>query len=149
MFRYRSYSQLSIDDFMDNLGKKLDSRNRWVRLADKIPWDDLGQIYGEALSKDKGRPSKDARLVIGAIIIKHKKGLSDEEVIAEIQENPYLQYFVGLKEFTHEPIFDPSLFVTLRKRLGREAFDQFSQRFVDRVKAIEERKKPKSDGDKS
>ena len=148
MFRYKSSSQLSIDDFMDNLGKKLDPENRWVKLAHQIPWDELAKIYAKAFSKDKGRPSKDARLVIGAIIIKHKKGLPDEEVIPEIQENPYLRYFVGLKEFTHKPIFDPSLFVMLRKRLGAKAFDQFSQKFVDRVKSIEERKKGKSTGGK-
>ena len=100
MFRYRSSSQLSIDDFVDNLGKKLDPCNRWVRLADQIPWDDLARIYSETLSKDKGRPSKDARLVIGAIIIKHKKGLPDEEVIPEIQENPYLQYGIATKKWT-------------------------------------------------
>ena len=109
MFRYTSSSQISLDDFMDNLGKKLNSQNRWVKLAQQIPWDELAKIYAESLSEDMGRPCKDARLVIGAIIIKHKKGLPDEEVIPEIQENPYLQYFVGLKEFTHDPIFDPSL----------------------------------------
>jgi len=67
-------------------------------------------------------------------------------VIPEIQESPYLQYFVGLKEFTHEPIFDPSLFVTLRERLGTSAFDQFSQKFIDKIKSVDQskRKQPPS-----
>lgn len=149
MFRYTSSSQLSLDEFMDNLGKKLNPNNRWVKLAQQIPWDDLAKIYAESLSEDMGRPSKDARLVIGAIIIKHKKGLPDEEVIPEVQESPYLQYFVGLQEFTHEPIFDPSLFVTLRKRLGTEAFDQFSQKFIERVNSIEQERKKASTGGKN
>ena len=148
MFRYTSSSQISLDDFMDNLGKKLNPKNRWVKLAHQIPWDDLAKIYAESLSEDMGRPSKDARVVIGAILIKHKKGLPDEEVIPEIQESPYLQYFVGLKEFTHEPIFDPSLFVTLRERLGTSAFDQFSQKFIERVNSVEPEKKKKSSGGK-
>jgi IS5 family transposase len=143
MFRYTNSSQISLDDFMDNLGKKLNPKNRWVRLAHQIPWDDLAKIYSEALCTNMGRPSKDARLVIGAIIIKHKKGLPDEEVIPEVQENPYLQYFVGLQEFTYKPIFDPSLFVALRKRLGTEAFEQFSQKFIDQVKSVEQLKKKK------
>jgi hypothetical protein len=146
MFRYTSSSQISLDDFMDNLGKKLNSQNRWVKLAQQIPWDELAKIYAESLSEDMGRPCKDARLVIGAIIIKHKKGLPDEEVIPEIQENPYLQYFVGLKEFTHDPIFDPSLFVTLRERLGRSSFDQFSQKFIEKVNSVEHVKKKKASG---
>ena len=46
-----------------------------------IPWDDLAQGYYEGLSIREGRPAKDARLVIGAVIIKHKLSLSDEEAV--------------------------------------------------------------------
>jgi len=81
--------QLTIDDFISNLGEKLDPNNSWVKLGDSIPWDSFRAIYNKTLRKDFGRPAKDARLVIGAMIIKHKKGLADEEVIPEIQMNPY------------------------------------------------------------
>jgi len=133
--------QLSIDDFVHNLGQKLEPNNRWIRLAMQIPWDQFRKTYNKSLKKDFGRPGKDARLVIGAMIIKHKKGLPDEEVIPEIQENPYLQYFVGLKSFTNKPIFDPSLFVTLRKRLGQEIFQELNQTFIEEVTKIEKSKK--------
>ena len=147
MFRYTSQNQLSLDGSMKAFGKKLNPDNRWIRLAHQLPWDEFAQVYAESLSDGMGRPSKDARLVIGALIIKHLKRLPDEEVIPEIQENPYLQYFIGLKEFTHEPIFDPSLFVTLRKRLGKTAFDTLSETFADHVKRAQKsqkQKKPKS-----
>lgn len=134
MFRYSSQKQLSLDDYMNNLGKRLNANNRWIRLGDALPWDEFAKVYASSLSEDIGRPGKDARLVIGALIIKHLKKLPDEEVIPEIQENPYLQYFVGLKEFTNEPIFDPSLFVTLRKRLGKTSFDALSETFAQHVK---------------
>ena len=52
--------------------------------------------------------------------------LSDEETILAIQENPYMQYFVGLSEFTDKPIFDPTLFVTIRKRLDNNDFNDMS-----------------------
>ena len=137
--------QISIDDFMINLGQKLDPNNIWIKLADSIPWDAFRGIYHKSLRKDFGRPAKDARLVIGAMIIKYKKGLPDEEVIPEIQMNPYYQYFVGLKAFTHQPIFDPSLFVTLRKRMGKNVFEKLNQIFIDEVGKIEKsEKKPKS-----
>jgi transposase, IS5 family len=129
--------QLSIDDFMSNLGQKLNSENPWITLADSIPWDAFRKIYHESLKKDFGRPAKDARLVIGAMIIKQKKRFPDEEVIPEIQMNPYYQYFVGLKAFTNKPIFDPSLFVTLRKRLGKDVFEKLNQAFIDEVTKIE------------
>jgi len=133
--------QLSIDDYMSDLGQKLDPNNRWVRLADSIPWDTFREIYHKSLRKDIGRPAKDARLVIGAMIIKHKKGLPDEEVIPEIQESPYLQYFVGLRAFTNKSIFDPSLFVTLRKRMGQDVFEELNQAFIDEVTTIEKARK--------
>ncbi|MCT4673961.1 MAG: hypothetical protein N4A37_12040 [Prolixibacteraceae bacterium] len=35
-----------------------------------------------------------------------------------------MQYFVGLRGFTIMPIFDSSLFVTIRKRLNHESLDK-------------------------
>lgn len=52
--------------------------------------------------------------------------LSDEETILAIQENPYMQYFVGLSEFSDNPVFNPTLFVTIRKRLGVTDFNAMS-----------------------
>ena len=78
-----------------------------------------------------GRPAKQARLVVGAVIIEHKLCLSGRETVAQIQENPYLQYFVGLKSFQSKQVFSPTLFVDIRKRMGEEVFDQFQQSIVD------------------
>ncbi|MBN2331644.1 MAG: transposase [Deltaproteobacteria bacterium] len=83
------------------------------------------------MSSGRGRPSKPARLVIGAVIIKHKLCLSDEETIDQIRENPYLQYFVGFSSFQTEAPFVPSLFVEIRRRMGKELFEQFNQSIVD------------------
>ena len=96
MIRYRSHKQLCLAEFDWPFQTALDENNRWVKLSQCIPWDDLAQGYYEGLSVREGRPAKDARLVIGAVIIKHKLCLSDEEAVQQIQENPYLQYFVGL-----------------------------------------------------
>ncbi len=55
-----------------------------------IPWEELAEGYYQGLTVKQGRPAKDARLVIGAVIIEHKLCLSDQETVAQIQENPYL-----------------------------------------------------------
>lgn len=65
-------------------------------------------------------------MIISALVIKHKMNPSNEETILVIQENPYMQYFVGLSEFTDKPVFDSSLFVTIRKRLGTSGFNDMS-----------------------
>ena len=108
----------------------LDRNNRWVKLADSLPWDDLAEIYKQSLCEDNGRPTIDVRLAVGALIIKHKLKLSDREVVATIRENVYIQYFVGYKRFDPDVPFDPSLFVEMRKRLGLEGFDQMSRRII-------------------
>ena len=131
MISYTSSNQLKIEEFALPFGGKLTLDNRWVKLSQLLPWDDLASIYYRKMSADKGAPGKNARLVIGAIIIKHKLKLTDEETIQTIQENPFMQYFLGLSGFTHKPIFDPSLFVYIRKRLGVEAFDEMSQTIID------------------
>ncbi len=78
-------------------------------------------------------PAKDARQVIAAVIIKHKLCLSDEETIAQIQENIYLQYFVGLSMYQYKPIFTPTLFVEIRKRMGSTVFKAFEQCIINAV----------------
>jgi len=88
-----------------------------------------------------GRPAKDAQLVIGAVIIKHKLKLSDEETVAQIQENPYLQYFCGLKGFSIQAPFAPSLLVEIRKRMGVDVFEQLHQAIINQL----ERRTPLTD----
>lgn len=118
--------QLSIDAFRSSLSG-LSKSNRWVQLGDTLPWSDIERLYNVRLNNGKrGAGNKPARMIIGALLIKHKMNLSDEETILAIQENPYMQYFVGLSEFTDKPIFDPSLFVTIRKRLGNNDFNDMS-----------------------
>ncbi len=133
MIRYRSQKQLPLADFEWPFQVALDEQNRWVELSQCIPWDELAEGYYRSFSPGQGRPAKDARLVIGAVIIKHKLCLSDEETVQQIQENPYLQYFVGLPGYQMQAPFVPSLFVEIRKRMGQEVFDLFHQAIVNTV----------------
>ncbi len=121
------------DGFETAFEKWLDQDNRWIVLGRLIPWSELSAAYNETLSAHTGRPAKDARLVIGAVIIKHKLCLSDEETIAQIRENPYLQAFVGFTAFHKEQAFAPSLFVDIRRRMGPEVFARFEDSIIARI----------------
>ena len=135
MVRTTSQQQLTLSGFKTPFDTKLDQTNRWVRLSHCIPWDALAKAYHQSLSLTQGRPAKDARLVIGAVIIKHKLCLSDEETVQQIQENPYLQYFVGLPAYQTSVPFVPSLLVNVRRRMGGDVFEQLHQGIVDALQA--------------
>jgi hypothetical protein len=45
-----------------------------------------------------GAPAKSGRIAYGALLIKERLGITDEETVEQISENPYLQYFLGLRE---------------------------------------------------
>jgi transposase, IS5 family len=133
MIRYKSSKQLNLEGFILPFGGKLKAENRWVKWSQVIPWDDLAKGYYQTMNSSQGRPCKDARLVIGSLIIKHKLNLSDEETVLQIQENPYLQYFVGFSGFRDEQPFAPSLFVEIRKRMGKEVFASFENTILEKI----------------
>jgi hypothetical protein len=69
-------------------------------------------------------------IVFGALIIKHIENLSDQKTIQPIQENIYMQFFVGLEGFQTKQLFDASLFVTIRKRIGKTEFDILNAKLI-------------------
>ena len=140
--RYESHKQQTIAEFDWPFQTALDENNRWVKMGQCIPWDELAEGYYQGLSDSKGRPSKDARLVIGAVIIKHKLCLSDREAVRQIQENPYLQYFVGLPGYQMDPPFAPSLFVEIRKRMGQGVFEVFHSAIIEALGNAQVKSKP-------
>jgi hypothetical protein len=133
MIRYTSNKQMSLEGFSHPFGGQLNPKNRWVKWSEVIPWDGLAVGYYKTLDSRKGRPCKDARLVIGALIVKHKLNLSDEETVMQIQENPYLQYFVGFSCYKDESPFSPSLFVEIRKRMGEDVFASFEEVILEKI----------------
>ena len=67
--------------------------------------------------------------------------MSDEDTIQDIQENPYLQYFLGYSSYQFKPCFDPSLFVTIRKRLKAREIEAINEVFIARVKELRTKEK--------
>lgn len=103
MYRKTPDNQLAFENFYLPFGGKLNGNNRWVRLAEMIPWELVEEIYAKNFtSSDRGAPAKSARLAFGALIIKERLGVSDEEAVDQIRENPYLQFFLGFHAFRDE-----------------------------------------------
>lgn len=87
-------------------------------IAELVPWEELERDYAQGFHFYKGRRAKSVRFALGALIIKEKLKITDEETESQIQENLYMQYLLGQKEFTKKRLFEPSMMVHFRKRLG-------------------------------
>jgi IS5 family transposase len=149
MYRH-SHKQLSFEDFYLPFGGHLLSDNRWVRLSKMIPWEEVEGLYSSQLAgSGMGAPAFSVRMALGALIIKARLRTSDEETVELIQENPYLQYFLGLKEFSFDKPFDPSMFVHFRKRLPEDVLKQINDLIVQKAMASQkkEEEKPKNNKD--
>ena len=51
-------------------GGKLRGDNRWVLLADAIPWDEVEKRYAALMCPGNGRPALPVRVALSACIIK-------------------------------------------------------------------------------
>ncbi len=124
-----SPTQLVLAGFETPFSQKLSRSNRWVILADKIPWDEICNVYTKQVGiSHTGRPAISPRIVIGSLIIKHMCNLDDRETVAQIAENMYMQYFLGYSSFNPEPPFDASLFVGFRSRMGLEQINAINEK---------------------
>ena len=84
--KYVSPSQGVLAGFETPFVQKLDAQNRWVLLAKRIPWDTIASVYNKQMSgSTEGRPPLSARVVIGALFIKHLNNWNDRETILQIQ----------------------------------------------------------------
>ena len=111
---------------------KLSPNNRWVIMAELIPWDDFEEEYAKLFSAEKGAPAKLFRMALGTLIIKEKLGTSDRETIEQIRKNPYLQYFIGLNCYQQEPPLESSMLVHFRKRIDGELINKINKKIVKR-----------------
>ncbi len=136
MYRHDNPGQMKFEDFYLPFGGRLRSDNRWVILSKPIPWEAIEQAYTANFEgSDTGNVAKTARIALGALIIKERLGLTDRETVHQIQENPYLQYFLGFPEYEDKAPFDHSLMVHFRKRFDKETLAKINEMIVLQAKA--------------
>lgn len=105
-------------EFFLPFGGKLDEENRWVQLAQLVPWAYAEKKYSQCFKDTfRGQQTIPLRTGLGALLIQERMQLTDRETVESIRENPYMQYFIGLPGFQSEPPFHPSMMTHFRKRL--------------------------------
>jgi transposase, IS5 family len=115
---------LQFEDFINPFGARLRTDNKWVVRAGLIPWDVLEIIHNSENSNQNldsnlgGRPEVPFRMAFGALLVKEILGCTDRETVEMISENPYIQFFLGMPNFSIEPPFHATSMVDFRKRFG-------------------------------
>ena len=116
---YKKEIQLAFEDFVFPFGD-LNPENEWVKLAGLVPWETVEREYAKQFV-DNGHPAHSARIALGALIIKQQLKCSDEWTVRHVSENPYLQFFLGMKAYSSKAPFGASTMVEFRKRFPPEA----------------------------
>jgi len=118
------------DMFRSRLENIISLDHELVKLSDLIDWDSLEADLSVYYCPDNGRPGASIRMMAGLLYLKELKGISDEEVCATWQENPYFQYFCGEEFFQHHfPVEQPTI-GNFRKRIGEAGLERLLQETV-------------------
>ncbi len=114
------------DLFLPRLEDMLNPHHHLFALVSAIRWVELETPLLHLYS-DEGRPAKPIRLMASLLILKQLHNLSDEETIAQWQENAYWQYFSGENTFQWRVPCDPSEMTYFRRRIGETGVERILQ----------------------
>lgn len=130
MYKFDKNHQFGLADFNQPMGLKMNPENRWVKKAETIPWEAIEEKYAALFPGKKGMPAKPLRTALGSLLIQKQLQFSDRELVEEIRENPYFQYFIGLPGYQDAMPFVPSLLVEFRKRLTAEMLEEINEMII-------------------
>ena len=131
MYRKNKNHQIAFTDFNQPLGLQMNPENRWVKKAATIPWDKIEDKYAGLFPSNTGNVAKPLRMALGSLLIQQQLHFSDEELVEEIRENPYFQYFIGLPGYVDAIPFVPSLLVEFRKRLSADIMIEINEMIIE------------------
>ena len=130
MYKFNRNQQMSFTDFNQPAGMQMDPENRWVKKAETIPWHEIEVKYAELFPSKTGMPAKPLQTALGSLMIQKKYDYADRELVEQLKENPYYQYFIGLPGYQYEAPFAPSLLVEFRKRLTDDILADINEMMI-------------------
>lgn len=130
VYKKNRHRQFGLTDFDQPIGLKMNPENRWVVKSGMIPWNEIEDRYAELFPSKTGNLAKPLRMALGSLMIQKQYGYSDRELVEQITENPYYQYFIGLPGYRQDPPFAPSLLVEFRKRLTDDILGEINEMII-------------------
>lgn len=127
------------DLFRNRLDNMIDMRHELVRLTGLIDWKRFDDAFG-GLYAEKGRPGLPTRLMVGLHLLKHARGISDDQVCAQWVENAYFQFFCGETYFQTKLPLDRTSMSVWRGRIGADKLEELLAETLNaatRAKAVD------------
>jgi IS5 family transposase len=97
-----------------------DSTNELVILRQVIPWQTIINQLTTFYNNNSGRLGKPLRVMVALLILSRLRSLSDREVVKQVKENRYMQYFCNVPDTELATFVEPSVLSRFRKRLGKK-----------------------------
>ena len=129
--------QLAIFKELTPYSGQIDQNNRWIKLAQLVPWESLDTIYRRYFDEGKQAVIKSSRLILGLLLGQMLLELGDRPIVEYFHENPYFQYFCGQESFvvkSEKAIIHHSLLSKRRKWLGKGYVAQFEREVLEALK---------------
>ena len=112
------------DLFRNRLSTQLNPHHELFLLAKIIDWSGLEEHFSALYTPGLGHPPLPIRLMVGLMMLQHREGLSDEEIVRKWVENPYYQYFCGYDHFQWNLPIHPTSLTRWRARIGQEGMER-------------------------
>ena len=116
--------------FYTTFEEQLNHHHPLYILTRKVDWQRFEEAFKKHYSQTTGAPAKPIRLMVGLLILKHLRNLSDESVVEQWAENVYYQFFCGEEYFASRQPCVPTELVEFRKRIGEEGIELIFQESI-------------------
>jgi transposase, IS5 family len=91
-----------------------------VILRQVIPWGRVIERLLRFYDAEKGRWGSSLRIMIAILVVARLRKLSDRQVVAQVKENRYIQYFCNVPDEVLQTFLDNSTICKFRKRIKDE-----------------------------
>jgi hypothetical protein len=85
-----------------------------------ISWSKIIKKLVALYDPENGCYGKSLRVLIALLLVSRLRQLSDEQVVAQVKENRYMQYFSNVPDKELQTFLDPSSLCRFRKRIGEQ-----------------------------
>lgn len=116
--------------FFSTFEEQLNHQHPLYILANRVDWKKFENAFKKHYSETTGAPAKPIRLLVGLLILKHVRNLSDESVVEQWVENIYYQYFCGEDYVAQAEPCAATELVEFRKRIGEEGIELIFQESI-------------------